>query len=371
MKRDVTEKLGIEFPIFAFSHCRDVVAAVSAVGGMGVLGASSLTAIELETELDWIDEHCDDRPYAVDLVFPKRELADALAHAAEAIPPAHRNFVEDLLDRYGVNRFPEGSGEDRVTHRGIDWGDYDELLEIIFDRPNIKVLALALGVPPPAVVERAHATGRFVAALCGTPDHAVRNRQAGADFIVCQGTEAGGHTGEIATTVLVPQVVDAVAPTPVIAAGGIASGRQMAAALALGASGVWCGSVWLTTEESDTSPDLQQKLIAATSSDTVRSKSISGKPLRMLRSDWTDEWDAPGAPAALPMPVQGVLVEDAMGRIERAARHRDSPAYRLLTGPAGQIIGQLTAVRRVKQVVQDIITEYVDVVTALAADLAD
>jgi NAD(P)H-dependent flavin oxidoreductase YrpB (nitropropane dioxygenase family) len=145
----------------------------------------------------------------------------------------------------------------------------------------------------------------------------------------------------------------------------------MAAALALGASGVWCGSVWLTTEESDTSPDLQQKLIAASSSDTVRSKSISGKPLRMLRSDWTDEWDAPGAPAALPMPVQGVLVEEAMGRIERAARHRESPAYRLLTGPAGQIIGQLTAVRRVQQVVQDIITEYIDVITALAADLAD
>src|SRR5207247_3518775 len=221
------------------------------------------------------------------------------------IPERHRAFVEEVLERYRVPKLPAGE----APHEGLlAWthAGARSQVEIALAHP-IRLLVNALGTPPRDVIDQVHARGVQVAAPCGSVEPALRHVEAGVDIIVAQGSEAGGHTGEIGTMVLIPDVVDAVAPTPVLAAGGIGRGRQIAAAMALGAEGVWCGSVWLTTEEAETMPAVKEKFLAATSRDTVRSRSLTGKPARMLRSAWTDEWERDDAPDPLPMPLQTAL----------------------------------------------------------------
>jgi NAD(P)H-dependent flavin oxidoreductase YrpB (nitropropane dioxygenase family) len=230
----------------------------------------------------------------------------------------------------------------------------------------MRLIASALGPPPAQLIERAQAASVVVAALAGTRVHAERHKAAGVDLIVAQGTEAGGHTGEIGTMVLVPEVVDAVAPVPVLAAGGIGNGRQIAAAMALGAEGVWCGSVWLTTEEAETHPTVKQKFVHAASTDTIRSRSLTGKPARMLRSAWTDEWERPDAPKTLPMPLQSALVAEAQLRIAREAAREGSGANKLANYFVGQVVGQLDRVRPARQVVLDMVTEYAEVAERFA-----
>ena len=232
-------------------------------------------------------------------------------------------------------------------------------------RDRIRLIASALGPPPADLVERAHDSDVLVAALAGTTQHARRHAAAGVDLIVAQGTEAGGHTGEVATMVLVPEVVDAVSPTPVLAAGGIARGRQVAAALALGAEGVWCGSVWLTTEEAETGPIVKEKFLAASSSDTVRSRSMTGKPARMLHTAWTDEWERPDSPGPLGMPLQTALVAEAQMRINQAAAHPGAKARELATYFVGQVVGSLDRVRPARSVVLDMVEEFIDTVEQL------
>jgi NAD(P)H-dependent flavin oxidoreductase YrpB (nitropropane dioxygenase family) len=365
----VAERLGVEFPICAFSHCRDVVAAVSKAGGLGVLGAVGHSPELLDAELTWIEEQTGGRPYGVDLLLPPKYVGaedggiDAKAVRA-LLPEEHRAFLDDLLARYGISvprdqeRLPPGVGLN-VSPKG-----YDPLLEVAFAH-DIRVIASALGPPPPDLVERAHAQGVVVAALAGTTQHAVRHAAAGVDLIVAQGTEAGGHTGEVATMVLVPEVVDAVAPVPVLAAGGIARGRQVAAALALGAEGVWCGSVWLTTEEAETPPVVKDKFLAASSSDTVRSRSLTGKPARMLRTAWTDEWDRPDTPDPLGMPLQTALIGDPQFRILQAANQPDAKARELATYFVGQVVGSLDKVRPARAVVLEMVEEFIDAVQHL------
>ncbi|MDR3650687.1 MAG: nitronate monooxygenase, partial [Acidimicrobiales bacterium] len=295
MRTKVTEMLGVEFPILAFSHCRDVVAAVTKAGGFGVLGAVAHTPDQLDVDLAWIEEQTRGGRYGVDILLPANYAgaeeggldADAVR---QLLPAAQQEFLDDILRRYDVPEIPadlrEGTGRNALAN--VAAKGYGPLLDVAFAH-DIALVASALGPPPPALISRAHDAGVAVAALAGTVTHAQRHQAAGVDVIVAQGTEAGGHTGEIATMVLVPEVVDAVAPTPVLAAGGIANGRQIAAALALGAEGVWCGSVWLTTEEAETHPAVKQKFLEASSRDTIRSRSLTGKPARMLRSAWTDE----------------------------------------------------------------------------------
>ncbi|MBV8789547.1 MAG: nitronate monooxygenase, partial [Mycobacterium sp.] len=321
MRTRVAEMLGVEFPICAFSHCRDVVAAVTNAGGFGILGAVAHSPKRLTSELTWIEEQTGGKPYGVDLLLPPKYVGAEEGgidskQARTLLPEEHRAFVEELLARYGITAPAEEShasaGGLNISPKG-----YEPLLEVAFAH-RIRLIASALGPPPADLVERAHGHDVLVAALAGTTRHAQRHAAAGVDLIVAQGTEAGGHTGEVATMVLVPEVVDAVAPTPVLAAGGIARGRQVAAALALGAEGVWCGSVWLTTEEAETVPVVKEKFLAASSSDTVRSRSMTGKPARMLRTAWTDEWERPDAPAPLPMPLQSALVAEAQERIQRS-----------------------------------------------------
>jgi NAD(P)H-dependent flavin oxidoreductase YrpB (nitropropane dioxygenase family) len=246
----------------------------------------------------------------------------------------------------------------------VDAKSMAPLLDVLFAHKT-KLVASALGPPPPHFIERAHAQGIPVAALAGALEHAERHKAAGADLIVAQGTEAGGHTGQVATMVLVPEVVDAVAPVPVLAAGGIGRGRQLAAGMALGADGVWCGSVWLTTEEAETQPAVKEKFLHARSGDTVRSKSITGKPARMLRTPWTDEWERTDGPGAMPMPLQSMLVGEALGRIQRVATKEGSGANQLATYFVGQIVGSMNTVKPTRRVVLEMVEEFIDAVERL------
>lgn len=374
MHTRVCDMLDIEFPIFAFSHCRDVVAAVSNAGGFGVLGAVAHTPEQLEIDLTWIEEQTNGKPYGVDLLLPQKyagaEEGGLDRDAVQSLlPPEQQQFVDDILRRYDVPPIDDEMrrelgrrGTMSVSPRG-----YEPLLDVAFAH-RIRLIASALGPPPPALIERAHGSDVLVAALAGRASHAVRHQAAGVDIIVAQGTEAGGHTGEVSTMVLVPEVAAAVAPTPVLAAGGIGTGRQMAAAMALGAQGVWCGSVWLTTEEAETHPVVKEKFLAAGSSDTIRSRSITGKPARMLRSAWTDEWEGKDAPAPLAMPLQSALVAEAQVRIARSSHHEGTGANKLANYFVGQVVGQMNKVKPARQVVLDMVNEYADVVEQFARE---
>ena len=379
MRTSICDQLGMEYPVLAFSHCRDVVAAVTRAGGFGVLGATTLTPEQLEIELRWIDEAVGGRPYGVDVLVPEKLTGmdkgaqfDGAA-LAELIPEEHRRFLDSLLQEYGIDPFEsEGDADVDISREGLAAGLTGEgavrLIEVALTHP-IRLVANALGAPPAEMIKAAHAAGVPVAALAGKREHAERHVAADVDIIVAQGYEAGGHTGDIATMVLVPEIVDAVAPRPVLAAGGIARGRQMAAAMALGAQGVWTGSVWLTTQEAETHPVVKEKFLRATSSDTLRSRSITGKPARQLKSAWTDAWDGPDSPGPLPMPLQPLLVDYALHRIRRAAAAGAPGAVQLVNYFVGQVVGSLDAVRPARQVLHEMIEEYVEVVMAQADGL--
>jgi NAD(P)H-dependent flavin oxidoreductase YrpB (nitropropane dioxygenase family) len=379
MRTGICDQLGMEYPVLAFSHCRDVVAAVTRGGGFGVLGATSLSPEQLEIELRWIDDAVAGKPYGVDVLVPEKlagmEKGDRFSAAAlgELIPEEHRRFLDSLLARYGIGDSGDGGGDGVDDHAaGIAAGLSGEgavrLIEVALTHP-IRLVANALGAPPEEMIKAAHAADVPVAALAGKREHAERHVAAGVDIVVAQGYEAGGHTGEIATMVLVPEIVDAVAPLPVLAAGGIARGRQMAAALALGAQGVWTGSVWLTTAEAETHPVVKEKFLAARSSDTARSRSITGKPARQLKSAWTEAWDGPDSPGPLPMPLQPLLVDYAVRRIRRAATAGVPGAVQLVNYFVGQVVGSLDTVRPARQVLAEMIMEYVDVVSGMAGGL--
>lgn len=372
MKTSVCEMLGVDVPILAFTHCRDVVAAVTKAGGFGVLGAAGHTPERLDIDLQWIRDEVGEKPFGVDIIVPAKyegssEGGKSLSELNKMIPQGHRDFVEDMMERYAVPPLPKNDGEEGRGGLPVDseppmtYAQAVPLMDVAFSHP-IKLIVNALGTPPPDMIERAHAGGVLVGALAGKKSHAVRHVASGVDIIIAQGHEAGGHTGEIGTMVLVPEIVDAVAPTPVLAAGGIGSGRQIAASLALGAQGVWCGSVWLTTQEAETHPTVKEKFLAATSSDTLRSRSRTGKPARQLRSAWTDEWEGESSPGTLPMPLQPMLIAQASRRVDRAATNPENRgAVELANYFVGQIVGSMNESISATRVVEDMITEYLDV----------
>jgi NAD(P)H-dependent flavin oxidoreductase YrpB (nitropropane dioxygenase family) len=381
MKTAITEMFGIDIPILAFSHCRDVVAAVTKAGGMGVLGAVAHSPEHLEIDLEWIESEVGDRPFGIDLIVPAKYAgSDAggytLDDIRQLIPAEHVAFVDDILRRYDVPPLADDEGRGSVL-RGAARSDAavpfsanqaDPLLEVaLAHRPALVVNAL--GPPPAHMIERAKEEGRLIGALAGKAQHAERHVNAGVDVIIAQGSEAGGHTGEVGSMVLIPEIVDAVAPVPVLGAGGIGRGRQMAAAMALGAQGVWCGSVWLTTEEAETHPIVKQKFLAATSSDTVRSRSRTGKPARQLRTAWTDEWERADGPGPLGMPLQPILVAEALARIDRAAYRTGSGAEQLTNYFVGQVVGTMNETKTSAQVVFDMVDEYIDAVRVLGDQL--
>jgi NAD(P)H-dependent flavin oxidoreductase YrpB (nitropropane dioxygenase family) len=358
-----TELVGVAHPIVGFNRSPAVVAAVTNAGGLGVLAASAFTAPELDAQLTWIEEQVGGKPYGVDLLVPEKFAAgdpgDLVASLRAQIPRSHLDFVADLLDRYGIPEAPASAGDGAVYDEiaaALSPAGAEPLLDVAFSH-RIALIANALGTPPAGLVGRAKDAGVKVAALVGQAKHARRQLDAGVDLLIAQGTEAGGHTGTIATMVLTPEIVEVAAGVPVLAAGGIASGRQMAAALALGAAGVWCGSVWLSSAEDVANQALKDKFLRAASSDTLRSPTRTGKPARQLRTAWHDEWEAPASPAPLPLPLQPLLVNDAWRRIDAAAAAGHEGALRLESFFIGQVVGSFTEIRPAAEITRQIIAD--------------
>lgn len=380
MNSPICPMLDIEFPLLAFSHCRDVVAAVSKAGGMGVFGAVSLSPDRLREELDWVDAHVDGKPYGVDLIVPnkfagKGEKTDTEKLIA-AIPQAHRDFASDVLEQHDIatdeldkTRGMSGNFAMNMRAEGAAMS-----LEVAFEYP-VKLIANALGVPPQLMLDMGKRHGVPVAALVGAKEHAVAQVQAGVDILVVAGGEAGGHCGDVSTMVLIPEVARAVreigAETPILAAGGIATGEQMAAAMAMGAGGVWCGSVWLTTAEAETNPVVKEKMLAAGSRDTVRSRSRTGKPSRQLRSPWTDAWEDRNAPDPLPMPLQSMVSEPALRQIDKLSQSGHQGAKDLATYWVGQGVGLMNQPLSAGQVVQQFKEEFIESFERLSISLGD
>jgi len=377
VKTAICEMLGVDFPLVAFSHCRDVVAAVTRAGAFAVLGATAFTPDQLELELKWIDEHTDGKRYGVDVLIPenlltKNEKGVTYGMLEERVPQKHRDFARDLMRKYGIE--PSQSIEE-VRRRPPDapvsmqQENALKLLEVSF-RHRIGLIANALGVPPQPMIEMGRKHGVPVAALVGAPEHAVRQAEAGVDIIVAQGGEAGGHTGQVATIVLVPEVIRAIKPIrniPVLAAGGIMTGRQMAACIAMGAAGVWTGSVWLATNESETTQIFREKMIAARSRDTVRSRCRTGKPTRQLRSAFTDAWEGPDSPGALPMPLQSLVSEPTLAAAQLAAERGNQKARELVTYFVGQGVGLVDSVKSCRTVVQEFMEDFAEAISDLNA----
>lgn len=377
MNSKACDLLGIEFPLFAFSHCRDVVAEVSAAGGFGVLGAVGHTPKSLDIELSWIDEHCDGKPYGVDLLVPtsmdSKEAGLTQAELEDRIPFDHKRYIEELLARHNIDT---SDLWDDVMHAGV--GDNmrkagaDAVLETAFTHP-VKMVVNALGVPPDFMIERARANNVVVGALAGAKEHASKHADAGIDLIIVAGTEAGGHCGEVSTMVLVPEVIEEVKDSDmvVLAAGGIVTGRQMAACMAMGADGVWTGSVWLTTAEAETLPVVKEKMLVANSRQTVRSRSRTGKYTRQLRSAWTDAWQAEESPDPLPMPLQGVVANAAFRKINQLAQSDHGGAKQLVNYFVGQGVGLMNETKSVRTVVYEFMEDYASATERLAGLMED
>ena len=363
MQTELTKQLGIEFPIFAFTHCRDVVVAVSKAGGFGVLGAVGFSPEQLEIELNWIDDHIGDHSYGVDIVIPNKyegmdadmSTDDLTKMLQDMVPQGHLDFARKLLVDHGVPLADEGE-ENSLKLLGWTEATATPQVEISLRHPKMALIANALGTPPKEMIDHIHAEGRKVAALCGSPYQARKHADADVDIIIAQGGEGGGHCGDVGSIVLWPQVVEAVAPRPVLAAGGIGSGAQIAAALALGCQGTWSGSQWLMVEEAENTPVQQQTYINATSRDTVRSRSFTGKPCRMLRNDWTEAWEAPDSPEPLGMPLQYMVSGIAV-----AATHRyPDQSVDVAFNPVGQVVGQFERVEKTATVIERWVNEYLD-----------
>ena len=351
MRTDLCDVFGIEVPIFAFTPSEHVAAAVTRAGGLGVLGCVRFNdAEELDRVLDWMDDNTDGKPYGVDVVMPMKVPTEGTStDLSTYIPEDHRKFVDETLLKLGIPPLPEGEGREGVLGwlHSMARSHVDVALQ---HRPVL--IANALGTPPTDVIEQCHEAGLKVAALAGAAKHAVSHVANGVDIIIAQGYEAGGHTGEVASMVLQPDIVDAVGPNvPVLGAGGIGSGRQIAASLALGCQGVWTGSIWLGTEEYqqlNTHAGWTTAFKRATSSDTVRTRIYTGKPARLLKSKWTEAWNEDGAPAPLPMPLQNLLVANAHNRIN------DAGDPDVVSMPVGQIVGRMNEVRPVAEVMADL-----------------
>ena len=374
MNSRLCDELGIEFPLFAFSHCRDVIAAVTNAGGFGVLGAAGHSPETLDIELNWIDEQVGGKSYGVDLLVPtsmdSKEHSLTAAELEDRIPEEHKRYIAQLLAQHDIdtrdlwdNSVQEGVGDNM---REVGAG---KILDAAFSHP-VKLVVNALGVPPDFMFERARAKGIKVGALAGAKEHAIKHAEAGVDVIVVSGTEAGGHCGEVSTMVLLPEVLDALAPygnrSHVVAAGGIVTGRQMAACMAMGAAGVWTGSVWLTTAEAETLPIVKEKMLAANSRQTVRSRSRTGKYTRQLKSAWTDAWTAEEAPDPLPMPLQGVLAGAAFRKINKLAQSDHPGARQLANYYVGQGVGLMNETTSARSVVYNFMQDFADAAERLA-----
>lgn len=355
LKTAFTEMTGVEHPLVAFNRSPEVVVEASRAGALGVFAATAYSPNELDAQLEWIDTQLGDVPYGVDLLVPESQVVSdreqLVASLRAQIPQTHIDFVADLMRKYNI---PSTRIELEPESVGTDPSVVEQLLEVCFSH-NIKLIANALGKPPKEMIRRAKNKGIPVAALVGKRAHAEYQLDAGVDLLVAQGYEAGGHTGDIGSMVLTPDILDVAGDTPVLTAGGIGSGRQLAAALTLGAAGGWAGSIWLSAKEDVIMKSVKQKFLDASSSDTERNNTRTGKPARQLVSAWHKEWAATGAPEPLPMPLQAMLTREAWARIDAASELGHSGAKELESFFIGQIVGSFDRIRHTADIVNTII----------------
>lgn len=370
MRNRLTAMFGIEVPIFAFTHAPDVAVAVTNAGGMGALACSYYQPDELEKILTDMDARTQGRPYGIDVLFANKVgTVVPLSERETSLPREHLAFVDRLLAESGV---PELTAEaearfraEKTPGQGHTEQGVIEVLEVVLRHSQSKLVVSAMGAPPAHVVDRLHGHGIQVAAMAGSAEHARKHVAAGVDIVIAQGSEAAGHTGTIASMVLWPDVVDTVAPVPVLGAGGVGTGRHIAAALALGCEGVWAGTIWLGARQSELTPALRQKYIEARAQDAIQQKFTTGKPLRSLRSRWTDAWNAPGAPEPLPLASQKLLVAPALKRIEQAN------AVDWISYSAGQIVSRITKETTIEALMDDMKHEFRGAMQALGRYAVD
>ncbi|OUM03909.1 NAD(P)H-dependent flavin oxidoreductase [Variovorax sp. JS1663] len=353
-------RLGIRLPVFGLAHRVEVAAAISRAGGLGVYAAARDGPHELEDKLRLLRRLCPDHPVGVDLLLPTGLPGHNTREAvAAAVPQGHRDFVRTLFDRHQVPPATHGNFFSQyVRSQSL----FEEQMDAV-TASDVDVFAAGVGTPP-QVLARARAAGQQTIALVGSVRHAGKAIAAGAEILVAQGYDAGGHTGPIGTFTLVPQIVAAAQGRPVIAAGGIGTGAQVAAAFALGAQGAWLGTLWLGTREHELPAALAAKLIAAGSEDTVITRAHSGKPCRVLRSAFSDAWEAPGAPQPLAMPYQQALTGELLAAVEE---HEIAP---LMYEAAGQSVDWLRRIEPVADVMERLVRETRDALRSMTPYMA-
>ena len=348
------ERLGIEYPVVAFTHCKDVAVAVINAGGFAVLGEAMHTPEHIVGDIRWIRDRVNGKPFGIDLVLPASVPEEkTLEELYAMIPREQREYTDMIMKKYSV---PKPKEQLEIS----TWGGLDQQrglaqLEVLFDE-KVPVIASGLGSPE-FMLKRAHQLGIQVWGLVGKPRQAKKQIAAGTDVIIAQGYDAAGHTGNIGTFSIVPQVVDAAraAGVPILAAGGVTTGRHLAAALALGADGVWTGSLWLASRESDVNLPLKERLIEAETDDTVYSDCISGYTMRTTRSPWHNEWASAEAPEVLKPPLQMILSSNYIqGSLDYQRKD-------LMTEAAGQGIHYITEMKPARQILSDIVEEALDV----------
>ena len=371
MKSRICKMLGIEFPLIAFTHCRDVVVEVAKAGGMGVMGIAGMPAEQLEIELSWIDDNIDGLPYGVDVLIPNamvtRDSQPTPEQVLAMVPQEHKRFASQILEDHDIDT-SDINDERRLQSTGF--GDNlrpegaKKVVNVAFSHP-IRLIANALGVPPDWLLQMGKERGVPVAALVGAKQHAINQVKAGVDILVVSGTEGGGHCGSVSSMVLIPEIYEAIqeyGDVPILAAGGIMTGKQMAAAMAMGADGAWTGSIWLTTTEAETSEVMKQKFIEASSSQTVRSRSRTGKHARQLSSAWTEAWESEGSPEPLPMPLQTIVSEPALSKVRKLGEIGHEGAIEVETYFVGQGVGLVDKIQSTRNVVygfqQDFVKAY-------------
>jgi NAD(P)H-dependent flavin oxidoreductase YrpB (nitropropane dioxygenase family) len=354
LRTRLCDLLGIEFPIVAFTHCKDVAAAVINAGAFAVYGGTVRTPDELAADIKWVRDKVEGKPFGVDLLFPASSPPSGTIEELKAlIPEEQRQFVEAIKSRYNI---PEP--KNRPTPYRLGWLNQESArrqLDVVLEE-RVPVLASGLGNPA-FIVEAAHSRGMQVWGLVGKPRHARRAVEAGWDVIVASGYDAAGHTGDIGTFSIVPAVADIAGRTPVLAAGGVSTGRHLAAALCLGAAGVWTGTLWLASRESDDSMTVKEKVMLSTAEDTIHSRYISGFTMRSFRSQWHVEWEQPGAPKPLPAPYQMILSSDVI----QAAAENEIEEFMFMSILSGQGVGFVTAMKPSRQIVFDLVDEARDV----------
>jgi NAD(P)H-dependent flavin oxidoreductase YrpB (nitropropane dioxygenase family) len=348
LKTKLTEMIGIDYPIVAFTPTKEVVVEVIKAGGLGVLAGAPLQPDAIAAAIAWIRERVDGKPFAIDLLLPSSAPPLGTIEELRAkIPEEHRRFVQQMMARYEIP--PPVNPPEFYNLGWIGQDTARRQLDVVLEE-RVPVLAFGLGSPN-FILEAAHERGIKVFGLVGKPRQARREIEAGVDLIIAQGTDAAGHTGSIGTFSIVPEVVAIAGETPVVAAGGVTTGRHLAAALCLGAAGVWTGTIWLASAESDRDPIIKDKLIAAGADDTTLSRCISGFSMRVLKTQWTEDWESPEAPEPLPAPYQLLLAAE----LHQAAKDHRLESF--LVEAAGQGVGAVKAVKPAARIVQDLVDE--------------